>query len=64
MNKHHFRPIKGVRFSTKDGKYISVGIWSSEVVGFENLETGKKHLFAIEKFNEALDEGAIKIDKL
>ena len=62
--KHFHRPIKGVKFSTDKGKFISVGIWSNEILGFENRITGKPHLCTIKYFNDKILEGAIKIDSL
>lgn len=60
--KNHFRPIKGTKFSTKSGNYISQGIWSNEMLDYANTVTGKKYTSSIEDFNNAVDDGKIIIE--
>ena len=56
---NHFRPIKGTKFSTKSGQFISLGIWSNERLDYANSVTGKHHQNSIRNFNDAIDEGKI-----
>ena len=62
IQKHHFNPIRGVKFTTKAGKFISQGIWSNETFDFANVVTGKHHNYTIQEFNEAVDDGKILIE--
>ena len=58
-NKSHFRPIKGVKFSTIAGQFISLGITSFEVLEFANIVTGKHHQRYIKDYEDAVEDGKI-----
>ena len=59
IQNSHFRPVKGLKFSTKAGTFISQGIWSDEILDYVNRVTGKHHQNTIQNFNDAVDEGRI-----
>ena len=57
--KNHFRPVKGLKFSTKAGTFISQGIWSNETFDFANTVTGEGHNKTIQEFNDAVEDNKI-----
>ena len=59
IHKNHFNPVKGVKFSTKAGTFISQGIWSNETFDFANTVTGEGHNKTIQEFNDAVDDNKI-----
>ena len=58
-NNHHFRPIKGTKFSTDTGQFLSLGITSFEILEMANVVTGKHHQRTIKQYEDAIDEGKI-----
>ncbi len=57
--KHHFRPIKGTKFSTDTGQFISLGITSFEILEMANVVTGKHHQRTIKQYEEAIEDSKI-----
>lgn len=58
-----WRPIKGQKFTVKDIEYIvSENAWSiSEKFEYRNKENGKKYISTIDKFDEGVKSGLIKL---